>query len=68
MAAINWKSGVSGNWSLPANWSSGTVPTSFDSATINAAGTYTITVDGTFSLNSLTFNAPNAIPHNSSLY
>jgi hypothetical protein len=60
MAAISWKTGTSGNWSQASNWSSGTVPNGGDSVTINAAGTYTVTVDAGFFVNSLTFDAPAA--------
>jgi hypothetical protein len=60
MAAVFWTSG-SGNWSVASNWSSNTVPTSTDDVTINATGTYTVTVDGTDLVNSLIFNAPDAI-------
>jgi hypothetical protein len=61
MAAIFWNSGVSGNWSAASNWSSDTVPNGGDDVTVNATGTYTVTVDGSDAANSLTFNAPNAI-------
>ena len=56
MVAIFWNTGVSGNWSQKSNWSSGTVPGSTDDVTINATGTYTETVDSTYTVNSLTFN------------
>ena len=61
MAAISWNTGISGNWSQASDWSSGTVPVSTDDVTISAAGTYTVTINSTYSVNSLTFNAPNAI-------
>src|ERR1700686_1794001 len=60
MAAINWKTGISGNWSQPSNWSSGTVPGGGDNVTINATGTYTVTIDGIEQPVSLLFNAPSA--------
>ncbi len=60
MAAIFWNPG-SGNWSVASNWSSNTVPNGNDDVTINAAGTYTVTVNGGEEANSLTFSAPNAI-------
>jgi hypothetical protein len=60
--AINfWKIGVSGNWSQASNWSLGTVPSSTsDDVTINAAGTYTVTVDRGFDVGAFVFNAPTA--------
>jgi hypothetical protein len=61
MAAIIWNTGISGNWSVTSNWSSGTVPSYTDDVTINATGSYTVTVDNSERVNSLTFNAPNAI-------
>jgi FG-GAP-like repeat len=72
MAAIFWNTGVSGNWSQASNWSSNTVPNDDDSATINAAGTYTVTVDGTEDgANSIVFDAPAAtisIPSGDALF
>ncbi len=44
MAAISWKSSVSGNWTIAADWSTGAVPTSTDDVTIAAPGSYTVTV------------------------
>ena len=44
MAAISWKSPVSGNWTVAADWSTGAVPTSTDDVTIAAPGSYTVTV------------------------
>jgi fibronectin-binding autotransporter adhesin len=60
MAAIKWGSGTSGNWSLGSNWSGGIVPTGADDVTIDAAGSYTINVNGGFNVNSLVFNASTA--------
>jgi hypothetical protein len=59
MAAIFWNTG-SGNWSVATNWNPNTVPGNSDSATIDASGAYTVTVDSSRFVNSLTFNAPNA--------
>jgi hypothetical protein len=61
MAAIFWNTGISGNWSVASNWNPNTVPGNSDSATIDAGGAYTVTVDSSRDVNSLTFNAPNAI-------
>ena len=57
MAAINWKTGISGNWSLANNWSSNTVPTGLDNVTIDASGIYTVNVDSNFVVNSFIYNA-----------
>jgi hypothetical protein len=46
MAVISWKTGVSGNWSQPSNWSSNTVPGIGDDVTIDAVSCYTVTADG----------------------
>lgn len=43
MAAIHWKSGISGFFDSGTNWSTGTVPGSFDDAVIDATGTYIVT-------------------------
>jgi len=60
MTAISWLAGSSGNWSQARNWSSDTVPGYGDNVTINASGTYTVTVDGFDSANILLFDAPAA--------
>src|SRR5438128_2700776 len=60
MAAISWKTGVSGNWSLATNWSSSTVPGGGDDVTIDAAGSYTVNVDGNDFAGTLLFDAPTA--------
>src|SRR6266568_6421251 len=70
MAAISWKSGISGNWSQASNWSSNTVPGSGDDVTIDAAGTYTVNVNSAFTADTLVFDAPTAtinIPSGDSL-
>ena len=43
MAAIFWKSAVSDNWNVAADWSAGAVPTLADDVTIAAPGSYTVT-------------------------
>ena len=40
-------------WSTAANWSPARVPLNTDTAYLNAAGTYTVTLTGTFSVNGL---------------
>ncbi len=63
MAAIFWNTGVSGFWNTASDWSSNTVPGSNDDVTINAAGTYTVTISTFVGANSLNFDAPNATIH-----
>lgn len=47
-AVIAWINAAGGNWSQPANWSLGRVPLPTDSVVIALAGTYTVTLDTTF--------------------
>jgi hypothetical protein len=52
--AYVWNNAAGGNWSTPTNWTPNGVPnTDNDSATIDAAGTYTVTVDGAFGVRTL---------------
>ncbi|HST52114.1 MAG TPA: FG-GAP-like repeat-containing protein [Pyrinomonadaceae bacterium] len=55
---IQWLSAVSGNWSDASKWQDGTganrVPAAGDDVTINADGTYTVTLDVDATINSLT--------------
>ena len=44
-AEIHWKNGVSGNWNVGTNWVGDVVPGSSDTAVIDPAGTYTVTLD-----------------------
>jgi hypothetical protein len=60
LAAIKWGSGISGNWSVGSNWSTGTVPASSDDVTIDAAGSYTINVNGGFHVSTLVYDAATA--------
>jgi fibronectin-binding autotransporter adhesin len=41
----HWASPVSGNWNDPTKWSTGAVPTSVQTAYLDAAGSYTVTVN-----------------------
>jgi hypothetical protein len=60
LVAKSWNGG-SGNWGDPSKWTPTGVPTTADNATINAPGTYTVTVGGhTYPLGSLTMNNPTA--------
>ena len=62
MTAISWKSGISGAWGNAADWSGGVVPGAGDSVTINAAGTYTVTIGAglSYSVGTLSLNAAGA--------
>jgi hypothetical protein len=57
MAAIFWKSAVSDNWNVAADWSAGAVPTSADDVTIAAPGSYTVTISAPDEASALTFDA-----------
>jgi hypothetical protein len=53
VAAISWKTGVSGSWTTAANWNPATVPISSSDVTIGASGTYTVTLSTATSIDSL---------------
>jgi hypothetical protein len=53
---ITWVNGAGGNWSVAANWSPNRVPGPADDVLLNGAGNYTVTEDGTNSVNSLTLS------------
>ena len=44
-AEIKWVNPSGGNWSNPANWSTGSVPGTNDDAVIDLPGFYTVTAD-----------------------
>src|SRR5215471_16436380 len=44
-AAVRWNNAAGGNWNLPGNWLPAAVPTASDTAVIDLAGTYTVTLD-----------------------
>ena len=44
MSAIRWATAQNGNWGVAANWSPMTVPGISDDVTIDAFGTYTISI------------------------
>jgi hypothetical protein len=52
-SSIVWTNGSGGNWGAAANWSPNKVPGSADDAFITNNGTYTVTANGSLSLNSL---------------
>jgi len=64
MAAVAWKSAISGSWTNAADWSTDTVPTSSDDVSIALAGLYTVSLTGPStppaSALSLTISDPNA--------
>ena len=53
-AGITWTNLNGGNWSAATNWSPNQVPVSTDDAIITNAGTYTVTLDASPTVNSLT--------------
>jgi hypothetical protein len=56
-ADIVWTNVAGGNWSAAANWSPNQVPGTGDNAIINAAGTYTVTINANTIVGSLQMNA-----------
>ena len=52
-AQKTWVAAGSGNWSIAANWSGGTVPVSTDNVVLNPGAACTITVDGNYPINNL---------------
>jgi fibronectin-binding autotransporter adhesin len=53
MAAVSWKSAVSGNWTTAVDWSTGAVPGSADAVTIGVAGSYSIAVTSAIAADSI---------------
>ncbi len=60
ITADTWNSGVSGNWTVGSDWSTGSAPTSSNDVTIAAAGTYIVTINSSVAANSLTINDASA--------
>ena len=56
MPTIAWKSGVSGDWGLGANWNGGVVPADGDNANFGGSGTDQVTIDNPEGIDSLTTN------------
>jgi len=60
MTTFTWKSGVSSDWSTSADWSPAGPPGAGDTALIDVAGTYTITISTAEPANAVTLDATNA--------
>ncbi len=56
MAAVSWKSAVSANWTVAADWSTGAVPAAADDATIGVAGAYTVAMTTAVTVHSITLS------------
>src|SRR5262245_50116729 len=52
-AAVRWNNAAGGNWNVPANWSPAAVPTATDTAVIDLAGTYTVTMNVNVSISAV---------------
>jgi len=53
-AHVSWNNPNGGNWDIPGNWNIGMVPGATDDVFITLNGTYTVTLNGSKSINSLT--------------
>jgi hypothetical protein len=53
-STINWTNSAGGNWNLAANWNPNQVPGNSDDAVITNAGAYTVTLDTSPTVGSLT--------------
>src|SRR5438552_17541197 len=53
-ATLLWTNALSGNWNNAANWSPNAIPGSSDTALITNNGNYTVTLDVSPTVNSLT--------------
>ena len=58
MADFSWVNGVDGDWSETADWDNGVPSDSSDAVTIDASGTYTVTINSTegFAVDKVTLN------------
>jgi hypothetical protein len=59
-ASYTWINNAGGNWNVAANWSPNGVPGFSDSAAITTTGSYTVTVDDSESIGTLTLGASTA--------
>ncbi len=60
-ASYIWAHPTPGNWNLAANWSPAGVPIAGDTATISPAGTYTVTVNDTEAVGTLTMSGASGV-------
>lgn len=56
MTNFTWTAATNGNWSDASNWMPNGAPDTGDDAFITSSGSYTVTMDGDFSPENLTFN------------
>ncbi|NQU40313.1 MAG: hypothetical protein HQ523_10210, partial [Lentisphaerae bacterium] len=61
-ATITWTNSAGGNWSDAVNWDPNLVPDTGDDAIITAAGSYTINLHQSVSINSLVFGGGGSSP------
>ena len=61
MANLTWTTATSGNWDDTTKWLPSGLPDTGDDAFITTSGSYTVTVDDTFSPDNLTFNDASGI-------
>src|SRR5690349_13828584 len=52
-AQVHWMNTTGGNWGTGANWDTGTVPAAGDDVFITANGAYTVTLNVSASVNSI---------------
>ena len=60
MAAVSWKSAVSANWTIAADWSTGAIPGAADDVTIGVGGSYTVLLTTPVTVHSITVSDVNA--------
>jgi hypothetical protein len=61
MTNLSWTTATSGNWDDTTKWLPSQVPDTGDNAFITTSGSYTVTVDDTFSPENVTFNDASGI-------
>src|ERR1022692_202323 len=59
--SVTWSNTTGGAWSVAQNWSSHAVPTSGDDVLITSAGTYTVTMDVSPTISSLTLGGASGV-------
>ena len=60
-STVTWTNTAGGAWSVPSNWSPNFVPGLSDDAVITSAGTYTITMDVSPTISSLTLGGASGL-------